>query len=143
MALGWLRQWMGLPDDYFGIIYDTASVSSLHAIAAAREMADPEARVEGAQPILTLYTSQESHSSIEKARHRARHRAEKRAQDSRWTPNSGMRPDALVQAIEADLAAGQAAVLRGGDRRHHLHHQRRSGRCHRRRRGKIRPLAAH
>ena len=32
VALGWLRQWMGLPDDYFGIIYDTASVSTLHAI---------------------------------------------------------------------------------------------------------------
>ena len=24
VSLGWLRQWMGLPDDYFGIIYDTA-----------------------------------------------------------------------------------------------------------------------
>ena len=67
VTLAWLRQWMGLSDDYFGIIYDTASVSSLHAIACAREMADPGARVNGSTPNLVLYTSQESHSSIEKA----------------------------------------------------------------------------
>ena len=67
VALGWLRQWMGLADDYFGIIYDTASVSSLHAIACAREMADSTARVNGSSPNMVLYTSQESHSSIEKA----------------------------------------------------------------------------
>jgi aromatic-L-amino-acid decarboxylase len=67
VALGWLRQWMGLSDDYFGIIYDTASVASLHAVACAREMADPAARVNGSTPNLVLYTSQESHSSIEKA----------------------------------------------------------------------------
>ena len=67
VTLGWLRQWLELPDDYFGIIYDTASISSLHAIACAREMADPEARVNGATPNLVLYTSDQSHSSIEKA----------------------------------------------------------------------------
>ena len=42
VTLGWLRQWIGLPAEFFGIIYDTASISTLHAIAAAREMADPE-----------------------------------------------------------------------------------------------------
>lgn len=67
VTLGWLRQWMGLADDYFGIIYDTASVASLHAVACAREMADPDARINGGTPNLVLYTSQESHSSIEKA----------------------------------------------------------------------------
>ena len=40
VALDWLRQWMGLPAGLFGIIYDTASTSSMHAIAAARELAD-------------------------------------------------------------------------------------------------------
>ncbi len=30
-ALDWLRQWMGLPDEWFGIVYDTASTSSMHA----------------------------------------------------------------------------------------------------------------
>ena len=39
VTLGWLRQWLGLPDDFFGIIHDTASTGSLHAILAARELA--------------------------------------------------------------------------------------------------------
>src|SRR5579884_1316918 len=34
VALGWLREWMGVPADWFGIIYDTASLSSFHAICA-------------------------------------------------------------------------------------------------------------
>src|SRR5438034_5106966 len=66
VTLDWLRQWMGLQEGWFGIVYDTASVSSLHAIACAREMVAPEARVQGSQPNLTLYTSEQSHSSIEK-----------------------------------------------------------------------------
>src|SRR5207237_3838963 len=66
VALDWLRQWIGLPEGWFGIVYDTASVSSFHAIACAREMVVPEARVEGSRPDLVLYTSEQSHSSIEK-----------------------------------------------------------------------------
>src|SRR5438105_2699678 len=66
VTLSWLRQWLGLPDELFGIIYDTASTSTMHAIAAAREMADPEARRRGSNGALTLYTSAQSHSSVEK-----------------------------------------------------------------------------
>ena len=44
VTLGWLREWMGLPPEFFGIIYDTASTCTMHAIAAAREFADPDAR---------------------------------------------------------------------------------------------------
>src|SRR5262249_53589521 len=40
VVLNWLRQMMGLPDGFEGIIYDTASVSTMHAIAAARERAN-------------------------------------------------------------------------------------------------------
>ena len=40
-ALDWLRQWMGLPDEWFGIVYDTASTSSMHAVVCAREMVCP------------------------------------------------------------------------------------------------------
>ena len=67
VTLGWLRQWMGLPEEFFGIIYDTASISSLHAIAAAREMADPELRTRGNTGRLVMYTSEHAHSSVEKA----------------------------------------------------------------------------
>jgi aromatic-L-amino-acid decarboxylase len=66
VTLGWLRQWMGLPDDFFGMILDTASTSSLHAILGARELAAPEARVSGGHPPLTLYLSEHAHSSIDR-----------------------------------------------------------------------------
>src|ERR1051326_6519015 len=49
VALDWLRQWLGLPEGWFGIVYDTASTTSMHAIVCAREAADPEARVKGSR----------------------------------------------------------------------------------------------
>jgi aromatic-L-amino-acid decarboxylase len=47
VTLDWLRQMMGLDAGLTGIIYDTASVSSMHAIAAAREGAEPCIREQG------------------------------------------------------------------------------------------------
>jgi aromatic-L-amino-acid/L-tryptophan decarboxylase len=105
VSLGWLRQWMGLPEDWFGIIYDTASVSSFHAICAAREMVAPECRVEGSAPNLVLYTSEQSHSSIEKGAIAAgigQKHVRKIATDSEFR----MRPDLLAKAIEDDWNAG-------------------------------------
>ncbi len=72
VALDWLRQMMGLDPGMIGIIYDTASVSSMHAIAAAREGAEKRIREEGMSgrpdlPLLRVYVSEHSHSSIEKA----------------------------------------------------------------------------
>lgn len=72
VVLDWLRQMMGLDPGMQGIIYDTASVSSLHAIAAAREGVEQRIREEGMSgrpdlPLLRVYVSEQSHSSIEKA----------------------------------------------------------------------------
>jgi aromatic-L-amino-acid decarboxylase len=73
VTLGWLRQMLGLPNQFWGIIYDTASISSMHAIAAAREqLADLHVREEGLAgraevPRLRLYASEQAHSSIDKA----------------------------------------------------------------------------
>ncbi len=72
VALGWLRQLIGLPDRFEGVIYDTASVASLHALAAAREMKVPDARERGLAgrrdlPALRVYCSEHAHSSIDKA----------------------------------------------------------------------------
>ncbi len=72
VALSWLRQLMNLPEEFAGIIYDTASVSSLHAIAAAREQLDLRIREDGMSgreglPLLRVYVSEQAHSSIEKA----------------------------------------------------------------------------
>ena len=47
VALGWLRRLLGLPDSFGGVIYDTASISTLHALAAAREIAIPGVREHG------------------------------------------------------------------------------------------------
>lgn len=72
VSLDWLRQLLGLPDDFWGIIYDTASTSTLHALAAAREAVPGlNAREQGLcvpdVPRLSLYTSEQAHSSVEKA----------------------------------------------------------------------------
>jgi aromatic-L-amino-acid decarboxylase len=106
VTLGWLRQWLGLPEEFFGMIYDTASVSSLHGIAAARELVDPDARENGSRPYLTLYTSEQAHSSIEKdaiALGIGRHNVRKIAVDDKFR----MRVDALEAAIERDKASGK------------------------------------
>ena len=70
VALAWLRQLIGLPSGFDGVINDTASSSTLYALAAARE-AQPgvDARVRGLAggPRLRAYTSREAHSSVEKA----------------------------------------------------------------------------
>ena len=72
VALSWLRQLMELPESFEGIIYDTASVASFHAIAAARETLSLNIREEGMSgrtdlPALRVYASEQSHSSIDKA----------------------------------------------------------------------------
>ena len=105
VTLRWLRQWSGLPEDWFGLIYDTASTSSMHAIAAAREAADPESRTKGTARGLVVYTSEQSHSSIEKgaiAVGIGQDNVRKVAVDAEFR----MRPEALEEMIERDLAAG-------------------------------------
>ncbi|MBX6362770.1 MAG: amino acid decarboxylase [Gemmatimonadetes bacterium] len=73
VTLDWLRQLLGLPAEMMGTINDTASLSTLHALAAAREMW-PELRVrqEGLAgradvPAMRVYCSEEAHSSVDKA----------------------------------------------------------------------------
>ncbi len=72
VVLDWLRQMMNLPDNFNGIIYDTASISTLHAIAMARERLDLKIRELGMSgrtdlPLLRIYCSEQTHSSIDKA----------------------------------------------------------------------------
>jgi aromatic-L-amino-acid decarboxylase len=105
VALKWLRQWMGLPEKWFGLLYDTASVGSMHAIAAARQFTDPASRTRGASPGLVVYTSEQAHSSIEKgaiAVGIGQDHVRKIPVDAEFR----MRPDALAAAIDLDLRAG-------------------------------------
>jgi aromatic-L-amino-acid decarboxylase len=71
VMMNWFRHMVGLPENYWGIIYDTASTSSMHAIASAREQLNLGFREKGMAgrsdvPKLRMYCSEHAHSSIEK-----------------------------------------------------------------------------
>ncbi len=110
VSLGWLRDLMGLSPDFEGVIYDTASISSMHALAAAREAAVPHVRERGlsgatAPNGVAVYCSEHAHSSIDKAvitlglGHAS---LRKVSANERFE----MRVDALQEAIAADRRAG-------------------------------------
>ncbi len=70
LVLDWLRQWLGLSEQFAGVVYDTASISTMHALATAREQAAPSTRKQGLSgrglPGFRIYTSSQAHSSVEK-----------------------------------------------------------------------------
>lgn len=72
VVLRWLREMLRLPEEFFGVVYDTASVATLHALAAARESLPLNIRALGLSgrsdlPRLRIYASDQAHSSIVKA----------------------------------------------------------------------------
>ncbi len=69
VTTAWLRDLLGLPEPFEGVINDTASSSTLYALAAAREVAYPEQRSRGlfGLPTGRVYASEQAHSSVEKA----------------------------------------------------------------------------
>ena len=111
-VLQWLWTAMGLPaaDEWFGIITDTASMSTLLALAAAREAAGYDVRRRGLagradMPVLRVYCSEHTHSSIDKACITlgiGSDNVVKIPVDDAFR----MRVDALDAAITADRAAG-------------------------------------
>ena len=105
VTLGWIRQWLGLEDSLFGIIYDTASVAGMQALGAAREYVAPECRIKGMRGGLIIYVSEQTHFSAEKAAITlgfGQENVRKIPVDDRFR----MRPDLLEKAIEQDLGAG-------------------------------------
>ena len=111
VVLDWLRQLLGLPPEFMGIINDSASVSSLCAIAVAREALNLRIREEGLAgrpdlPRLRLYTSEQAHSSIEKAAiilGIGQAGVAKIAVDDEFR----LRAEALEAAVTEDLQAGR------------------------------------
>jgi aromatic-L-amino-acid decarboxylase len=77
----------------------------MHALAAAREMVAPEAREHGTPPGLVMYTSEQSHSSIEKGAI-AIGVGQKNVRKVPTDADFRMRPDALATMVERDRAAG-------------------------------------
>jgi aromatic-L-amino-acid decarboxylase len=105
----WMRQMVGLAPAWSGVIHDTASTASLVALLCARERRTNFSLARGgmqAEPKpLTVYVSEQSHSSVEKAALLAGFgRANVRAVPV--DHSFGMRPDALEEAVRADRGVG-------------------------------------
>jgi aromatic-L-amino-acid decarboxylase len=110
VTLGWLRQMLGLPEAFHGIIYDTASISGFTALAAARERLGLDIRERGmtgrALPPLRVYITEHTHSHIEKgaiALGIGRENVVKIPVDAAFR----MDADALAATIDADIAHGR------------------------------------
>ena len=107
----WYKKMLNLPQDFWGIIYDTASTSTMHAIAAAREQLSHlkirEKGMSGRKGLqrLSIYSSEQAHFSIDKAAITLGFGLEavrKIPVDS----NYSMKPEALKEAIEKDKKDG-------------------------------------
>ncbi|MDX6533195.1 MAG: aromatic-L-amino-acid/L-tryptophan decarboxylase [Gaiellales bacterium] len=114
VTVRWVLQMLGMPEGWFGQITDTASTSTLLALAAAREAAGLDIRRRGMAgrddlAPLRVYTSAEAHSSVEKAcivLGIGQEGLTKIPVDEQFR----MRPDLLARAIEADRAEGVRPV---------------------------------
>jgi aromatic-L-amino-acid decarboxylase len=114
VVVDWLRQALGLPEGFDGLITDTASTSSLIALAAARQAAGIDAAMSGIAgrsdvPALRVYASEEAHSSIDKA---CMTLGLGRSSLVRITTNDRfeLRPEALEAAIAEDRVAGRLPI---------------------------------
>jgi aromatic-L-amino-acid decarboxylase len=109
VVMGWLRQMIGLPDGFTGVIQDTASTATLVALLTARERAtggrSGAAGLPADGPPLTVYASREAHSSVDKGVKLAGYGLE-RLRHIETDDAHALRPDALAAAMAADRAAG-------------------------------------
>jgi aromatic-L-amino-acid decarboxylase len=111
VAMDWLRQLLGMGEGWFGIINDTASISTMLALAAARE-AKPELAIRARGmagrpelPVLRVYCSEHAHSSVDKGALTigiGLDNVVKIPADDEFR----MRADALASAVAKDRAAG-------------------------------------
>jgi len=115
VALDWLRQLLGMQPGWFGIINDTASISTMLALAAARE-ARPELAIRergmagrADLPTLRVYTSTQAHSSVDKAA-LALGIGLDNVVHIEADEQFRMRADLLGRAIETDRARGMLPI---------------------------------
>jgi aromatic-L-amino-acid decarboxylase len=111
VVMDWLRQMIGLPKGFAGVIQDTASTATLVALLSARERStDFKVNEDGFGvfsdiPKLVVYSSDQAHSSIEKdAKIAGFGRANIRTIDT--DENFAMNPETLKAAVEKDIKDG-------------------------------------
>jgi aromatic-L-amino-acid decarboxylase len=107
ITVDWLREGLGLPQDFDGVFNDTASISTLSGLACARQQATGNASQAGLQASapLRVYSSPHAHSSVERAAMiLGIGREGVRTIDV--DPLLAMDPTALRAAIAEDRAAG-------------------------------------
>ena len=106
VVMEWLRQMLGLPEGMAGVIQDTASTATLVALLSAREgVTNFTANLRGIQKPLTVYASEETHSSIEKGVKIAGYGLE----NLRYIPTDdkfAMIPEKLEEALVEDKNKG-------------------------------------
>jgi aromatic-L-amino-acid decarboxylase len=102
VVLDWFRRWLGMPSGTGGLLTSGGSAATLTAVVAARHAADPGGH---ALTRLVLYTSDQAHSSIQRAAWIAGvPRGNVRAIET--GADYCMRTDALRACIAADIDAG-------------------------------------
>ena len=107
--MDWLRQGLGLPETFQGVIQDSASGATLAAILVMRERAlDWAGNRQGlpGQARIRIYASDEVHTSVDRAIWIAGIGAENLVRIPTRGPLRAMDPDALRAQIAADRAAG-------------------------------------
>lgn len=107
--LDWLRQAIGLPDRFSGVIQDSASSATLAAVLTMRERAlkwSGNAEGLAGGPTLRIYCSNEVHTSVDRAIWIAGIGERNLIRIPTSGPLRGMDPAALDAAIQADIAAG-------------------------------------
>ncbi|ABS65330.1 Aromatic-L-amino-acid decarboxylase [Xanthobacter versatilis] len=109
VALDWLRQAVGLPEGFSGVIQDSASSATLCAFLTMRERAlgftGNRTGLAG-RPQLRVYTSSEVHTSIDRAAWFCGIGDDNLVRIPTQGPLRSMVPQALEAAIQADKAAG-------------------------------------
>ncbi|SFL32047.1 pyridoxal phosphate-dependent decarboxylase family protein [Shimia haliotis] len=107
--IDWLRQSIGLPDAFSGVIQDSASSATLAAVLTMRERTlNWSGNTEGltGQARLRVYSSIEVHTSIDRAIWVSGIGQDNLVRIPTQGPTRSMDPVALDEAIAADIAAG-------------------------------------
>lgn len=102
----WLKKMLGLPTSMVGVIQDTASTATLCALLSAREkVTNFSSNQNGLNDSITVYTSAEAHSSVEKAAKIAGY-GSKNVRLISTDHNFAMISTELENTIKADLEKG-------------------------------------